>query len=162
MSKQLSMFADGAADLPLFSNTAQRAEQSAFKPVAVPKQPALPYTCKTCRDTGRVDSKFCWCEAGGQARAKAVREGREPMPPCPIKRLTRDGFHWGVLSSGVGPSYLVYREAPSYPGRYGQKVIMWDGTGGRWYLDSPSILVDKLPANAQKLEILFSQEHKPC
>jgi len=66
MPKQTEMFPDGA-DLPLFSGTPQRAQAEAFQPTEEPQQATFA-KCRVCMDSGWVDGKFCWCEAGQRLR----------------------------------------------------------------------------------------------
>lgn len=65
--KQMNMF--DTEDLPLFSGTAPKGTISPFEIKDQAKQESLPAHCHLCADTGRIDLyKFCWCEAGQQAR----------------------------------------------------------------------------------------------
>jgi hypothetical protein len=49
-------------DLPLFSGTVSRGTLPPASP-AEPRQPILG-KCRLCLDTGLVEGKPCWCEAG--------------------------------------------------------------------------------------------------
>jgi len=52
-------------DLPLFSGTPMKVKVEPYAPVpAPPLRQAILGNCRTCQDTGQVDSNFCWCEAG--------------------------------------------------------------------------------------------------
>ena len=72
--KQAEMFPDGA-DLPLFSGTAQHAQVEVFQPDEEPQQTTFA-TCRVCMDTGEVDGRFCWCEAGQRLQ--------EERAHCPV------------------------------------------------------------------------------
>ena len=55
--KQTNMF-DNGADLPLFSGTPQRAQDSTFTAQEQPKQLSMT-SCPICKDTGTVGTYEC-------------------------------------------------------------------------------------------------------
>ena len=54
---QIDMF-DTGDDLPLFSGTAQRGQESTFTPQEEPKQLSMT-SCPICKDTGTVGTYEC-------------------------------------------------------------------------------------------------------
>lgn len=77
--KQLSMFTDGS-DLPLFSGTAQRAQEQVFKPQDAVVQETWA-KCRLCKDTGRLgEFAFCSCETGQALRRQRIEETGWTLP----------------------------------------------------------------------------------
>jgi hypothetical protein len=57
---------DDTDTLPLFSGTAQRGQSESFNPGPAYHQETLG-TCPICHDTGRVEGRYCTCDAGNDA-----------------------------------------------------------------------------------------------
>jgi hypothetical protein len=84
-AKQARMFQ--TEDLPLFSGTTPRGTI----PTSTHAEPAQPILggCRLCLDTGLVDGKPCWCEAG----AAYTLSRRQPAltNPGPCGTVKRQG-----------------------------------------------------------------------
>lgn len=74
MTRQAHMFPQGQ-DLPLFSQSPQRAKAQAYQPRAYHAQGSLAQ-CRICFDTGKVEGKYCTCAAGTRARIADREETR--------------------------------------------------------------------------------------
>jgi hypothetical protein len=58
--RPVSMFAATAQDLPLFSLTPMRAQESVYRPTPATRAPSL-FGCGICYGTGRYNGKKCPC-----------------------------------------------------------------------------------------------------
>lgn len=59
--RPVSMFAQSAQDLPLFSGTPMRGTESVYRPAPATRAPSL-FGCGICHGTGTYNGKKCPCQ----------------------------------------------------------------------------------------------------
>lgn len=149
----------GNEDLPLFSGIPIR-----IKPLPGPASPNAgtqqgSYSfCRTCMDTGRIGAKFCWCQAGIDARQGKVKR---TLTRHDVRKALTFPDHAGVCvqvctrrehfsspygwteSLELGRSYMVgvHRSMKDYMRMYKKPMVPWQQRAYQWALENPTSIL---------------------